>query len=349
MSPDLHVIAVGARTPVGLRAESAAAAVRAGISRVQYHPFFFDKAVEPVRVAYDARLDIELPVWQRMAALASSAIAEVVAKVARLIPPAERLQVLLSLPETRPGFAEADTRKVTQAILQQALRLPCPIAVEVVGRGHAGPLQALQVASARLAKDHRTLFLVCGTESYLEYETIMWLEGERQLIQEGNRGGFTPGEAAGALLVASEVRVRNLQMTSLARVKGVATAMEPRRIKGDVECLGEGLTAAISGAVAPLRLPDKGIDMVFCDINGERYRTEEWGFAFLRMQRAFKTTDYKLSTDCWGDVGAATGALGCVLAVQSWQRKYADGPRALVCAGSEGGLRGAAVLEQPGA
>jgi 3-oxoacyl-[acyl-carrier-protein] synthase-1 len=33
--------------------------------------------------------------------------------------------------------------------------------------------------------------------------------------------------------------------------------------------------------------------------------------------------------------------------VQSWARGYALGPRALVWAGSEGGLRGAVVLEEP--
>lgn len=35
------------------------------------------------------------------------------------------------------------------------------------------------------------------------------------------------------------------------------------------------------------------LDDVYCDINGERYRTEEWGLAMLRMQRLFKNRERK--------------------------------------------------------
>jgi hypothetical protein len=45
-----------------------------------------------------------------------------------------------------------------------------------------------------------------------------------------------------------------------------------------------------------------------------------------------------------GDLGAATGALSCVLAAQAWARGYASGPNALVAGSSWSGLRGAVLL-----
>jgi len=119
-------------------------------------------------------------------------------------------------------------------------------------------------------------------------------------------------------------------------------------LKGDVEVLGHGLTEAILGAVqsAALRLPDEAIDDVYCDINGERYRTDEWAFTMLRASHVVRDATYSIATSSWGDVGAASGALGCILAARAWARDYAKGPRALVWGSSEGGLRAAVVLEQ---
>ena len=51
MSDSVHIVAVGARTPLGLTAESSAAAVRAGIRRLTHHPLFVDRMAEPVTVA----------------------------------------------------------------------------------------------------------------------------------------------------------------------------------------------------------------------------------------------------------------------------------------------------------
>ncbi|PRP93614.1 hypothetical protein [Enhygromyxa salina] len=101
------------------------------------------------------------------------------------------------------------------------------------------------------------------------------------------------------------------------------------------------------GALAGLRLPAEAAGMIFSDINGERYRSEEWGFVALRAPEAFGSSSYEAPVDCWGDVGAASGALFGVLSVRSWARGYALGSRALLMTGSTSGLRGAILLAQP--
>jgi len=343
MTPDMHIIAVGARTPVGLRAESSAAAVRAGISRVNRHPCFVDGDGEFLNLAFDARLEPELAGWRRIAALAASTIAEVLAKAASAVPALEGPHVLLTLPETRPGFSEADVQQVVQFLTQGVAR---GLGVEVIGRGHAGSLEALRVASEHFARG-KGYFIVCGADSYMDADALDWLEEHGRVKRSKVRSGFTPGEASGALLVATGGTLHSASAPqSLAVIRGVGTSVEARTVLSDADSQGEGLARAIRAASSGLKVPEEAVDAIFCDINGERYRTEEWGCALLRSQSATKTTDYQLATDSWGDVGAASGALGCILAVQSWRRGYAAGPRALVCAASDGGLRGAAVLEQ---
>jgi 3-oxoacyl-[acyl-carrier-protein] synthase-1 len=301
-----------------------------------------DARGELVRMAVDPRLDPELLGSRRLAALAKSSIDEVVTKVggADVVRAGD---VLVAVPETRPGFGEADARDVVDELGADATLKGARVAV--AGRGHAGALAALSAGVARLAAGRAEVCTVVGVDSYAHADTIEWLDANRQLVGEGVRGGFAPGEAAGAVVLATAGVRRTLRLPSLGIVRGAHAAVETKLIKTDADVLGEGLFAAISGALSELTIPSEAIDATYCDINGERYRADEWTFAALRLGDALRTTQFDAPSDCWGDVGAASGVLGCILAVWSWARKYAKGPRALVWGSSEAGLRGAAVLE----
>ena len=121
--------------------------------------------------------------------------------------------------------------------------------------------------------------------------------------------------------------------------------MEPHPLRSNDPCLGEGLTAVVASAASCLQRPQELITATYCDLNGERYRSEEFGYALLRTQGAFvKVHDYVAPADCWGDVGAASGPLFAVLAVASSLRGYANGAYPLLWAGSDGGYRAAVLL-----
>jgi 3-oxoacyl-[acyl-carrier-protein] synthase-1 len=149
------------------------------------------------------------------------------------------------------------------------------------------------------------------------------------------------------IAVASEDALYRLALRSLARVRDAASAQEARSLQSDEGVLGEGLTQAVMRATQSLSPPREIITDLYGDINGERHRTDDWGFTLLRASSLFQdgSAYYTAVSQC-GDLGAATGAFGCALAVQAWQRRYAKGPRALVWAGSWSGLRAAALLEQ---
>jgi len=85
---------------------------------------------------------------------------------------------------------------------------------------------------------------------------------------------------------------------------------------------------------------------VFCDMNGEPYRADEYGFACLRTGEAFASaSEFVAPADCLGDVSAASVPLGIMLSSIAVRKRYARGPYALVWASSEGGDRGAALLD----
>ena len=198
-----------------------------------------------------------------------------------------------------------------------------------------------------IAKQQHELVIVGGVDSYLDLPTVDWLGADDRIARAGIRNGFTPGEGAAMLAVASRSACRWLGAKPLAVVRDVACTQEKRNPAGEAGLLGEGLTQAVLGATRQLRLPHELISDVFGDINGERSRTEDWGFALMRTANRFRDgTSYVTHAAACGDIGAASGALSCVLAVQAWRRVYANGPRALAWGGSWGGLRGVAVLEQ---
>ncbi|PRP93713.1 hypothetical protein [Enhygromyxa salina] len=347
MSTGLEVIAVGARTPVGLVAEPAAAAVRAAICQIAEYPFVAADG-EPMMVASDARLSTRLEGVERLLPLANSALEEVAYKLAAAPRPYRgHVDLWLSLPDARPGLSESEVIGAAQTLVAglraagtQQLR------AEIVGRGHAGIACAIERALQESARGVDVLTVVLGVDSYLHPDTLVWLERNR-LCGPDSRSGFAPGEAAGCLVLASTGLRKTLGLPCLAVVGGVATAREHRLPGSETGSFGEGMTQAVLGALAGLRLPAEAVDMTFSDINGERYRSEEWGFVALRAPEAFRSPNYVAPADCWGDVGAASGALLSVLAVRSWARNYAAGPRALVITGSTGGLRGAILLQQP--
>lgn len=345
MRPAIQIVAAGARAPVGATAEGVAAAIRAGIRRMHAVQLAALPGELESFVARDPLLDPDD--WDgttRMRALATAALTEIVRKVSAAMKPGAAVPVLLGLPEERPGWTTADVSRVVAALeAVGGARLSLEISPRLVG--HASVLQSLKEAAGRLASDEGCpLVIVGGVDSYLDIETLAWLRGEGRWFEEGSRNGFIPGEAAAFVALTDGARARRLGLTAAATLHAVAAASETRVIGGDANVLGEALTSAVHGALASSEGP---VDEIWCDINGERYRSEEWGFAALRLGPALRDASaYHTAARSCGDTGAATGALGVLGCLQAWRRRYAQGPRALIWGGSDSGLRVAALLEQ---
>lgn len=345
MNRGIHIVAVGARTPLGLDSESSMAAVRAGITQITDHPFMIDRVAEPVRMAQDSHLDPRLMGPERMLELVSSALEETCAQSEFLLSRSRDISILLGLPEERPGWSSADVQVLRDALSQKMMPYQLK-SVEAFCYGHAAGSMALITACSRIQAGEAEVCIVAGVDSYFHHETLQWLDQTKQLATSYHRGAFFPGEGAGAFIIASDPVVKRFNLDSLALVCGGGTATETHLIKTEALCLGEGLTLCIRKATASLELPHDAIEGIICDINGERYRSEEWGFALLRIPEVFDDpTDYEAPASSWGDVGAASGTLFIALAVTASRKGWAKGSRYLIWNSSEAGHRAAVVLE----
>ncbi|MCB1925052.1 MAG: beta-ketoacyl synthase [Gammaproteobacteria bacterium] len=339
------IVALGASTPLGRCAWSSAAAVRGGITGFGEHPYMTDAVGEPMRVARAPWLDIELVGTARLEALLVPAIDQVLAVLTAERTDTLRAGIALAVPAPRPGLADEVAQALIDSVTSRYRGWFADIDVSPVG--HAAGLLALDRACDGLDRNLFDLCVVAGVDSYIEAETLEWLEQENQLHGAGqlnNAWGFIPGEGAGALLLMRADVAQALGLEPLLQVRGVGIADEPNRIKTGAVCIGEGLTDALRSALDGLPAGEQVSD-VYCDMNGEPYRADEYGFACLRTKEAFASlSDFNAPADCWGDVGAASAPLHIGLAAIARHKDYAHGGAALVWASSEGGERGAALM-----
>lgn len=343
MSDPLYVVSHGARTPLGTRAAPSAAALRAGISRIKELPQLRDRQGNPMYVSLDGLLPIETMGASRLTAIAQSALHEACElpsdRHARL-----QVPLLLALPEPRPGVTRSRLDVVAQELRGTAASVDIT-RVEVFAEGHAAGFMALARA-AQLIEQGLPACLVGGVDSYYDPDTLDWLDADKRLAGGDARSAFIAGEGAAFVMVMSPAAAKSLQLLPLAQLLAVAIGQEHKPIDGPIPRVGEGLTQTIRAAIEALPADIQHIDAVICDINGERHRGEEWGFVCLRLGQYFRDpTRYRSPADTWGDMGAASCPLFVSLVIEAAARGYAKGERTLLWSGSDGGRRGAAVLE----
>lgn len=344
MTPQrVGIIGTGARTPVGLDGPSTAAAVRAGIAVMTRHPFMLDKNAEPMMVCADAVLPTSMAGAERLVSLALPAAREALNP---LRDHGERPNVALfvAVSEERPG-QQPDLDRAFMSRLVAALAGECAVIESACyPAGHAGGLFCLEQAMSSIASGRSQFCLVGGVESYLDAETLEWLDQTDQLHSEATTWGFCPGEGAAFCLLASEPAIARLGLTVPIDLLSAGSARELHRIATDTVCVGEGLSEAFKKTLAGLPA-DCRVNHTICDMNGEPYRGNEYGFAVLRSPRTFaEDADFETPADCCGDMGAASGPLFVTLATAAAIKDYASGPVTLLWASSYSGLRAAAVL-----
>ena len=339
------IVAMGACTPVGRDAWSSAAAVRAGISGFAQHPYMIDTAGEPMRVAAAPWIDIDVSGADRLEALLFPAIDQALEAIESTLGAPMNMAIALGLPSPRPGMPEDIQRQMTDRLRERYPRQFRHAAAFACG--HAAGLMAMQAAVQTLRKGALDACVVAGVDSYIEPATLEWLEECDQLHSAGplnNAWGFIPGEGGAALLLMQESIARASGLKPLALVLGTGTATEDKRIKTETVCIGEGLTRAFTAALTTLPSGARVSD-VYCDMNGEPYRADEFGFAALRTKEHFEAaSDFVAPADCWGDVAAAGGPLHAMLAVVAGSKGYAKGELAFAWASSEPGERAAALI-----
>ncbi len=337
----IYIVGAGAQTPVGRSVHAAAAAVRCHLSAYAEHPFMFDQRDDPMIVARAMWLDETLPLEDRIVALAVGAAREATRSLEEC-DPALRRQVRIHLAlssETVPDAAQR--QRIIKRFADEAAFTET--AVEPIVDGHAGGLLALEHAVGELHRGEALFCLVGGADSWLDPQQLDVLDRARRLRSTEHAWGFTPGEGAGFCLVTTSATAQTLGLPSLAALLSVATARETKLMGTKSICTGEGLTSAFLSVLNSR----PNVAHSYCDLNGETYRADEYGFTLCRTSERFMDARrFTAAAECWGDVGAASGPLAITLPIAAWSRGYATGEVILVWSSSaSSSLRAAALLK----
>ena len=204
--------------------------------------------------------------------------------------------------------------------------------------GRAASLSALQAALQALAANPQQPVIVGGVDTYLDLRLLAELDTEQRILGSHVMDGFIPGEGAAFMVLSADTRVQG------ATILGAASHDDPGHRYGTDPAKGEGLAHALAQLREQLGDALLPIASTFAGFNGESFEAKLWGVARLRHNDLF-TPDMKMQhpADCYGDAGAATGAILTVLAATALAKAHRTAP-ALIWAASDHETRACAVL-----
>lgn len=303
-----------------------------------------DARGDPFVVAMAPYLDPVLDSEGRMVELARMAAEESMGAVVSL-PGLKQVGMIVGLPSPRPGLRSDLSKRIGESLAGEVFDGIRVSGVQLLPNGNSAGLMAIGAACRELRAGTAGFLLAGGVDTYIDPDTLEWLDDRERLHIPTNAWGFLPGEAAGFCLLCSAATAAEHGLAMLGKVAAMATDNEPNRIYTETVCIGEGLTKVVRRVLG--FIPEgRKIDTMLCDQNGEAYRADEFGFTLARTAEGFvDPSDFGAPADCWGDVGAASGPLFVVLAAMAAKKGYAKGPRTMLWTSSEGGERSAALFE----
>jgi hypothetical protein len=217
------------------------------------------------------------------------------------------------------------------------------ISVRPSGQGGSAALLAVEQATLALARGEVELALVAAVDIRTDAASLVAALATGRTIGPGRSWGFVPGEGAAALLLTNDRGLRRLGLSSLSTILASASAQEPNPHSGSRPCTGTGLTDAVRRVLGALPSGYQ-VDQVLCDLNGERERSDEWGFTVPRVSKALADpTAFVVPASVWGDCGVASGLMLTSVATSIIVRASAP-TRLLIWTSSDEADRGALLL-----
>lgn len=346
---DLRIEATSAITPLG-NLQQSCAALRAGISRMAESELYTCAAAgaegeseeeeeleEPILMATVPGLSPALEGRERVLALALHGLQGLLGPGGLGRRDLQESALLIALPELDEATREWEPLEDLAQELTRRAGVECAHA-EVAMSGHTGFFEMLTRAREMLEGGSVARCVVGGADSYCCDARLSLLDGEGRLRSSASPDGFIPGEAAGFFAFGPRADAVLLQ------VGPVTSGSEPQTIRGELFSTGSGLRDSLKAL--PQAVPWR---RVYCDLNGERYRSGEWGSAYVGLAERFAEDVLLMHpADCLGDVGAASGALLLAWAAEGMRRGYVAEPEVLLWASSDAGSRRACTARPAG-
>ena len=222
-----------------------------------------------------------------------------------------------------------------------------PSEIAVHTRGRLGVLESLTTAREWISRRQAVRVVIVVVDSLVDSAAIEWLLEADRIKCDANPIGLSPGEAACAFLLEDSLVANVRGRAAVARLGSIATAPEPKAFLAGDMSQGEALARVIEKVLSE-RDADASHTLtgpVIADLNGEQWRSHEFGCAQVRVDRLLRNSDrLVLPVGSTGDAGTATLGIQIAVACRALARGYAGGDSVLLTSSDERGLVGAAVI-----
>jgi 3-oxoacyl-[acyl-carrier-protein] synthase-1 len=350
------ITAVAGMTAIGFSVPAISAAIRAPVSGFTESQEYSDSNGEPIIVAelpLVENITDDLERDERLRTVARHCLADLIETFLERSAQRERVCLYVGLPvPDRPGpsylGAEDELQAELLPILQAHFGTP---AIRFIESGNPSAIEALDEACRLLAAQPNTICIIGGIDSLLDPETLDFFEDDARLksASYGRSHGLVPGEGVGFFVLESAEFAARRGRRPLAEILGTGLSHEPAPLHSLKPSKLTGLTEACRMALRKAQLAPEAIGAVIGDLNGEFLRHKEWAFAEVRcFGPAREERIFWHPADCFGDIGAASGALLIAFGTSLYMRRsLATNPILCFCSDDEA-LRGAVVIGPPG-
>jgi 3-oxoacyl-[acyl-carrier-protein] synthase-1 len=331
-SPPVYLVSFGMVASTGATVTVATAAARAAVTRITLDETGGeDLATNVAAVCIPATEDPET----RALAMLRIALAEATREFEPRVP--------LTLGIWLGGLPSFGPKALLLRALGEREAWSKAAIVEVGAQGSAS-LRALDEAARALSDGQYDVALVAAFDVRTDPASLASGLAAGRTIGPGRSWGYVPGDAAAAVLLSGPRLPRDSGLTPELILIATGTGHEPVPPGGSAPCLGTGLSEAARGALAGL--PSGGqVDIVIADVNGERARSDEWGFTVPRVADRLKDPGAFLAPALtWGDCGVVNGLLAVALAHSLLRHHEAPDAHVLIWTAGDGHERGAALL-----
>ncbi|MBJ6763548.1 hypothetical protein JGU66_22495 [Myxococcaceae bacterium JPH2] len=236
------------------------------------------------------------------------------------------------------------TRVLTQSLRNLGLSWKGPL--RFFGGGHIAFTQALHAAQVELMRRSMKACVVMGLDCLVEEDTIQSLAIDQRLKSPARPTGLIPGEAGAALLLTTEPPVNDSRNKPAVELRAIRLGVEAFSRGADKPSDGRALAGCARDALA-VDGHIQGTPLLVSDHNGEEWRAREWGMALLQLRAlgpAFDAPPTWYPAIGFGEVGAASGAVGACLAIRGLERGYAPATSCLVLSCADDAGRAAFLL-----
>lgn len=204
--------------------------------------------------------------------------------------------------------------------------------------GHTGVFSMIEAARTALAEGKISRAIVGGVGSCLFRDWLEELDTDYKIKSKRNIDGYIPGEAAAFLLLEKE-KTAPCKSTLMFTLDGMSAdaGLHPQSFPG----------SSLKNVVSDLLNDSDEPPVIYCDLNGESKRMEEWGFVRTNLgTRLGNPVHLEHPAEILGDIGAATGAALIIAAMYHLQITETTRQTALIWTASEHGERRAVRLKK---